>query len=123
MCNIVYRISDSFIPGYYTVSSCNGTQCCQILADEIIKFASKRTLPKNKRTKDFMSELEEDNTEEYDVDEDYDYDFEEYQDALDYCEECRIYGDNYYTDEDEDLILRCPKCNMNPDRLDDDYID
>ena len=35
----------------------------------------------------------------------------------------RIYGDNYYTDEDEDLILRCPKCNMNPDRLDDDYID
>ena len=70
-----------------------------------------------------MNELEEDNTEEYDVDEDYDYDFEEYQDALDYCEECRIYGDNYYTDEDEDLILRCPKCNMNPDRLDDDYID
>lgn len=46
VCNIVYRISDSFIPGYYTVSSCNGTQCCQILADEIIKFASKRTLPK-----------------------------------------------------------------------------
>lgn len=34
-----------------------------------------------------MSELEEDNTEEYDIDEDYDYDFEEYdeyQDALDY---------------------------------------
>ena len=25
-----------------------------------------------------MSELEEDNTDEYDVDEDYDYDFEEY---------------------------------------------
>ena len=46
VCYIVYRISDSFIPGYYTVSSCNGTQCCQILADEIIKFAPKRTLPK-----------------------------------------------------------------------------
>lgn len=29
VCKIVYRISDSFIPGYYTVSSCNGTQCCQ----------------------------------------------------------------------------------------------
>ena len=90
---------------------------------KLLSLHQKELCPKNKRTKDFMSELEEDNTEEYDVDEDYDYDFEEYQDALDYCEECRIYGDNYYTDEDEDLILRCPKCNMNPDRLDDDYID
>lgn len=46
VCNIVYRISDSFIPGYYTVSSCNGTQCCQILADEIIKFAPKKNFAK-----------------------------------------------------------------------------
>lgn len=79
-----------------------------------------------------MSELEENNTEEYDVDEDYDidedydYDFEEYdeyQDALDYCEECRIYGDDYYIDDDGEHVCRCLKCNMNPDRLDDDYID
>lgn len=73
-----------------------------------------------------MSELEENNTEEYDIDEDYDYDFEEYdeyQDALDYCEECRIYGDDYYIDDDGEHVCRCPKCNMNLNRLDDDYID
>lgn len=70
-----------------------------------------------------MSELEVNNTKEYDVDEDYDYDFEEYQDALDYCEECHIYGDDYYINDDEDIVLRCPECNMNPDRLNDDYID
>ena len=73
-----------------------------------------------------MSELEEDNTDEYDVDEDYDYDFEEYdeyQDALDYCEECDIYGDNYYIDEDGEHVSRCPECNMNPNRLDGDCDD
>lgn len=51
-----------------------------------------------------MSELEVNNTEEYNVDEDYDYDFEEYQDALDYCEECRIYGDDYYIDDDGEQV-------------------
>lgn len=73
-----------------------------------------------------MSELEEDNTDEYDVDEDYDYDFEEYdeyQDDLNYCEECDIYGDNYYIDEDGEHVSRCPECNMNPNRLDGDYDD
>lgn len=73
-----------------------------------------------------MSELEEDNTDEYDVDEDYDYDFEEYdeyQDALDYCEECDIYGDNYYIDNDGEHVCRCPECSMNPNRVDGDYID
>lgn len=70
-----------------------------------------------------MSKLEEDNTEEFDVDEDYDYDFEEYQDALDYCEECSIYGDDYYIDDDGEHVCRCPECNMNPSRLDGDYID
>lgn len=73
-----------------------------------------------------MSELEEDNTDEYDVDEDYDYDFEEYNeyyDALDYCEECDIYGDNYYIDEDGEHVSRCPECNMNPNKLNGDYDD
>lgn len=70
-----------------------------------------------------MSELEEDNTDEYDVDEDYDYDFEEYQDTLDYCEECRIYGDNYYTDEDGEHVCRCSECNTNSNRLDGDFDD
>lgn len=73
-----------------------------------------------------MSELEEDNTGEYDVDEDYDYDFEEYdeyQNALDYCEECGIYGDDYYIDDDGELTCRCPECNMNPNRLDGDFDD
>ena len=69
-----------------------------------------------------MSELEEENNE----DEDYDYDFEEYNeyyDALDYCEECDIYGDNYYIDENGEHVCRCPECNMNPNRLDGDYDD
>ena len=70
-----------------------------------------------------MSELEEDNKEEYDVDEDYDYDFDEYQDALDYCGECSIYGNDYYVDDDGELVCRCLECNMNPNRLDGDYID
>ena len=72
-----------------------------------------------------MSELEEDNRE-YDVDEDYECDFEEsdeYQDALDYCYECGGYGDDYYFDEDGEMVCRCPECLMNPDRLDGDYID
>lgn len=50
--------------------------------------------------------------------------YEEYQmDMLDYCEECGIYGDDYYTDEDGENVCRCPECNTNPNRLDDDYID
>ncbi len=73
-----------------------------------------------------MSELEDDNRE-YDVDEDYDSDFEEsdeYQDALDYCDECGgVYGDNYYIDEDGEMVCCCPECLMNPDRLDGDCDD
>ena len=73
-----------------------------------------------------MSELEEDIADEYDVDEDYDYDFEEYdeyQDALDYCYECRGYGNDYILDENDEPIWKCPECNMNPNRLDGDYDD
>lgn len=28
----------------------------------------------------------------------------------DYCYECSGYGDNYYEDEDGELICRCPEC-------------
>ena len=41
LCDIVYRISDAFIPGYYVSYPGSGVQCCQVLADEIIKFAPK----------------------------------------------------------------------------------
>ena len=40
-------------------------------------------------------------------------DYEE--DPYDYCYECGGYGDNYYTDEDGELVCRCPECPMNPD--------
>lgn len=66
-----------------------------------------------------MSELEEDSVDEYDVDEDYDCDFEEYQDALDYCEECSIYGDDYYLDENGELVCRCFECDMMESDWDD----
>ena len=32
----------------------------------------------------------------------------------DYCYECGGYGDDYYEDEDGELIWRCPECTMNP---------
>ena len=39
-------------------------------------------------------------------------DYEE--DPYDYCYECSGYGDDYYTDEDGELVCRCPECPMNP---------
>ena len=39
----------------------------------------------------------------------------------DYCYECTGYGDDYYMDEDGDLICRCPECPFNP--LNDDWND
>ena len=35
------------------------------------------------------------------------------------CYECSGYGDNYYEDEDGELICRCPECPMNPNSWDD----
>lgn len=47
-------------------------------------------------------------------------DLEDYEDdPYDYCYECSSYGDNYYEDEDGELIYRCPECPMNPDSWDD----
>lgn len=39
-------------------------------------------------------------------------DYEE--DPYDYCYECGGYGDDYYMDEDGELVCRCPECPMNP---------
>lgn len=40
-----------------------------------------------------------------------DYDYEE--DPYDYCYECSGYGDDYYMNEDGELVCRCPECLMN----------
>lgn len=34
---------------------------------------------------------------------------------IDYCEECRTYGDDYRYDRDGDLVSVCYDCPMNPD--------
>ena len=36
---------------------------------------------------------------------DYDNDWE-----LDVCDECSGYGDDYYLDDDGELVCRCPEC-------------
>lgn len=43
-------------------------------------------------------------------------------DELDYCYECTGYGDEYYVDEEGELVCRCPECPFNPFR-DDDWDD
>ena len=35
---------------------------------------------------------------------------------LDSCEECTGYGDDYYFDEDGEIVLRCPTCSFNKNR-------
>lgn len=45
-------------------------------------------------------------------------DYEE--DPYDYCYECGGYGDDYYMNEDGELVCRCPECLMNPNY---DYLD
>ena len=41
-------------------------------------------------------------------------------DAYDYCYECTGYGDDYYIDEYGEFVCRCPECQMNPYRDDED---
>lgn len=50
-----------------------------------------------------------DDADVYD-DDDYCDDDEEW----DYCYECTGYGDDYYIDEEGELICRCPECLLNP---------
>ena len=40
-------------------------------------------------------------------------------DDWDYCYECTGYGDDYYVDDDGELICRCKECPFNPARNDD----
>lgn len=40
--------------------------------------------------------------------------FEEEFEDDDYCYECSGYGDDYYVDDDGELVCRCPECSMNP---------
>lgn len=38
----------------------------------------------------------------------------------DYCYECKGYGDDYYTDENGELVSACDECPNNPLRWDKD---
>ncbi len=38
----------------------------------------------------------------------------------DYCYECTGYGDDYYTDENGDLVCCCPECLFNPFKEEDE---
>lgn len=39
----------------------------------------------------------------------------------DQCEECRLYGDDEYINEDGELVNRCFECYENPYNYDDGY--
>lgn len=41
------------------------------------------------------------------------------EDDFDWCYECTGYGDDYYQDENGDLVSSCPTCPHNPHREDD----
>ena len=56
----------------------------------------------------WMQENDSDWDEEYDRDE---YPEEDY--LLDRCYECKGYGDDYYTDENGELVSACDDCSFN----------
>ena len=39
----------------------------------------------------------------------------------DYCYECTGYGDDYYINEDGELVCRCEECHYNENNRDDDW--
>lgn len=39
----------------------------------------------------------------------------------DYCEDCSIYGDDYFINDEGELECRCPKCAFNDNE--DEYCD
>lgn len=41
-------------------------------------------------------------------------------DDYDRCYECTGYGDDYYFDDNGDLVKYCSECPFNPDNDDDD---
>lgn len=38
----------------------------------------------------------------------------------DYCYECGGYGDDYYVDDEGELVCRCFECNFSPYKSDED---
>lgn len=44
VCGLIYKIAEVFMPGHATLLDCDGdgTKACELLADEIIKFAKKK---------------------------------------------------------------------------------
>lgn len=38
---------------------------------------------------------------------------------IDYCVECSSYSDDYYENEEGELVCRCPECPMNKDYWED----
>lgn len=38
---------------------------------------------------------------------------------VDYCDECSGYGDDYYENDEGELVCRCPECPMNRDYWED----
>lgn len=60
---------------------------------------------------------------ETDTDWDYDDDWDEYPEEdyrRDRCYECRGYGDDYYIDEQGDLVSACDRCSFNDREYEDD---
>lgn len=41
-CNLIYKIAKVFVPEYVTSLDCDDTRVCELLADEIVKFAEKK---------------------------------------------------------------------------------
>ena len=39
----------------------------------------------------------------------------------DYCYECRGYGDDYYVNEDGELVCRCDDCSYSESNWEDDW--
>lgn len=44
VCGLIYKIAEVFMPGHAALLDCDsdGTKVCELLADEIIKFAKKK---------------------------------------------------------------------------------
>lgn len=43
--------------------------------------------------------------------------YNKFDDWYDYCDECRIYGDDYYVDENGEWIDACENCSMNTENI------